>query len=222
MRDHKEEGLWGQMHGAPLWRVRVAEALASQAVRIRELEQENTTLRASTANSGGPCLYCKLPKEDWSKCAQGFPGCARGDDAMLCPHVGADLGSMDRIRELEQRLVQLEDEKNAYIDYVGDALGQDHDGESLWDAAQRVLSDRDRMREQIAAHEKECAGVQKDADRYIWLLAHMGLVASYAALWDPRFDKPLLRHLQDYIDIKISEDRGWIIEQRELLNDDAK
>lgn len=75
--------------------------------------------------------------------------------------------------ELRNRLANLEDEKNDYINYVGDALGQDHDGESLWDAAQRVLSDRDRirverdelrdevaeLRAQIAAHERECAGV---------------------------------------------------------------
>lgn len=47
---------------------------------------------------------------------------------------------------LRVRITALEDEKNAYIDYVGDALGQDHDGESLWDAAQRVLSDRDRVK----------------------------------------------------------------------------
>lgn len=47
--------------------------------------------------------------------------------------------------DLRARLVALEDEKNAYIDYVGDALGQGED-ESLWDAAQRVLSDRDRCR----------------------------------------------------------------------------
>jgi len=51
-----------------------------------------------------------------------------------------------RAKRAEARLVALEDEKNTYIDYVGDALGQDHDGESLWDAAQRVLSERDRLR----------------------------------------------------------------------------
>lgn len=51
-----------------------------------------------------------------------------------------------RAESLHQRLVALEDEKNTYMDYVGDALGQDHDRETLWDAAQRVLSDRDRLR----------------------------------------------------------------------------
>ena len=33
--------------------------------------------------------------------------------------------------------------KRTPIEYVGDALGQDHDGETLGDAAQRVLSERD-------------------------------------------------------------------------------
>ena len=66
-----------------------------------------------------------------------------------------------RAERAEARLVALEDEKNTYIDYVGDALGQDHDGESLWDAAQRVLSDRDRPRAAIeqAPHAWNCTYV---------------------------------------------------------------
>lgn len=62
-----------------------------------DLLAENDRLRASLANSGGPCAYCSLPKEDWAKCQQGFPGCPRADDAMLCPHVGS---SLDTEREL--------------------------------------------------------------------------------------------------------------------------
>lgn len=64
-----------------------------------------------------------------------------------------------RAERAEARLVALEDEKNAYIEYVGDALGQDHDGESLWDAAQRVLSERDRLRAAIerAPHSAGCS-----------------------------------------------------------------
>ena len=61
----------------------------------------------------------------------------------------------DEVDQLKSNLVALEDEKNSYIDYVGDALGQDHDGETLWDAAQRVLSERDRLRAELAgAHER--------------------------------------------------------------------
>ena len=37
---------------------------------------------------------------------------------------------------LASSLTAIEDEKNSYLDYVGDALGQAADGESLWDAAQ--------------------------------------------------------------------------------------
>lgn len=50
---------------------------------------------------------------------------------------------------LQSNLEALEDEKNTYIDYAGDALGQGDD-ESLWDAAQRVLSERDRLREALS------------------------------------------------------------------------
>ena len=50
------------------------------------------------------------------------------------------------IERLQSNLTAIEDEKNTYINYVGDALGQDYDGETLWDAAQRVLSERDRFR----------------------------------------------------------------------------
>lgn len=57
-----------------------------------EARKENDHLRASLANSGGPCVYCNLPREEWSSCKTGFPGCARGDDAMLCMHVGAAMG----------------------------------------------------------------------------------------------------------------------------------
>lgn len=71
-----------------------------------------------------------------------------------------------RVAELETRLVYLELDKNAYINYVGDALGQDRDRETLWDAAQRVLSSRERIRverdeleAQIAAHQRVCAGM---------------------------------------------------------------
>ena len=65
----------------------------------------------------------------------------------------------DEVDQLKSNLVALEDEKNSYIDYVGDALGQDHDGETLWDAAQRVLSERDRLRAELA----ECRAAASDA-----------------------------------------------------------
>lgn len=56
-----------------------------------ERAAEITRLRAALAASELPCQYCTLSKEDWAKCASGFPGCARADDAMGCPHLGAGL-----------------------------------------------------------------------------------------------------------------------------------
>jgi hypothetical protein len=62
-------------------------------VTIDALRDENTRLRAALANSDQPCVYCSLSAEDMSKCASGFPGCARADDAVGCPHLGAGLGN---------------------------------------------------------------------------------------------------------------------------------
>ena len=87
---------------------RYAASLERDNARIRELEKENNYLRASMANSGGPCVYCLLSREDWIKCRDGFPGCSRIDDAMLCPHVGAEIESQGRIRELEAKLSRVQ------------------------------------------------------------------------------------------------------------------
>lgn len=69
------------------------------------------------------------------------------------------------VARLKSNLAALEDEKNTYIDYVGDALGQDHDRETLWDAAQRVLSDRDRRKSELAAL-REVVSEIADGDCY--------------------------------------------------------
>lgn len=47
---------------------------------------ENTRLRAVSKD---PCVYCQLPAAEMAKCASGFPGCARADDLMRCPELGA-------------------------------------------------------------------------------------------------------------------------------------
>jgi len=67
------------------------------SVPIKEFE----SLKALVANGGGPCLYCALPKSEWSKCARGFPGCARGDDALLCQHVGVSMEADEKLRRAE-------------------------------------------------------------------------------------------------------------------------
>lgn len=60
---------------------------------IEAMIAENTRLRAALAQSDQPCAYCSLPADEWAKCANGFPGCSRGDDAMGCPHLGAGMES---------------------------------------------------------------------------------------------------------------------------------
>lgn len=66
-----------------------AEALLSAAAERDQIAQENTRLRAALAQSDQPCAYCSLPADEWEKCAHGFPGCDRADDAMGCPELGA-------------------------------------------------------------------------------------------------------------------------------------
>lgn len=63
----------------------------------------------------------------------------------------------DEIERLRSSALALEDEKNDYMDGVGDVLRQDHDGETLWAAAQRVMSERDRLRTELAEAKKEIA-----------------------------------------------------------------
>jgi len=45
-----------------------------------EARDENTRLRAALAQSDRPCVYCTLPKDEWSKCASGFPGCGSKEE----------------------------------------------------------------------------------------------------------------------------------------------
>lgn len=50
---------------------------------LQDLIEENNRLKAFIALSPLPCLYCGLTLANWSKCALGFPGCGRADDAAL-------------------------------------------------------------------------------------------------------------------------------------------
>ena len=57
-----------------------------------------------------------------------------------------------------------------------------------------------------------------DADRYIWLIANLGLIDEHVSKWDVRRHKPMLRYLQDFIDKGVYEDGPRFIKaQRELL-----
>lgn len=87
---------------------------AKDTAALKRLDAENTRLRAALAQSDRPCAYCTLPADEWSKCAQGFPGCDRADDAMGCPHLGATV-ERDRLRkaleDVGTRLIQVRDER---------------------------------------------------------------------------------------------------------------
>jgi len=68
--------------------------------------------------------------------------------------------------------------------------------------------------------ENHINSINRDADRYIWLLAHMGRVEQKARQWNPRTDKPLLIWLQDFIDEEMPKAGAkWIEKQRKILND---
>lgn len=86
---------------------RLTAALASEREARQKAEAENTRLRAALAQSDQPCAYCSLPAVEWAKCALGFPGCDRADDAMGCPELGAALERDDlraRVKALEEAL----------------------------------------------------------------------------------------------------------------------
>jgi hypothetical protein len=75
---------------------------------VIDTQDENTRLRAVLANGSGDCIYCKLPASDMSRCPDGFPGCARADDAVNCKHFGAALGLEDleaKLRAAEHKLM---------------------------------------------------------------------------------------------------------------------
>lgn len=82
------------------------DELRKSETALAESRAENDRLRAALANSGGPCAYCSLPKEEWAKCREGFPGCPRADDAMLCPHVGASLAADAAFEDREVAICQ--------------------------------------------------------------------------------------------------------------------
>lgn len=79
--------------------------LARQLEReLTEATSENNRLRAALASSKDPCVYCQLPKDEMTKCRSGFPGCARADDLMGCPELGAAL----EVERLERELAESE------------------------------------------------------------------------------------------------------------------
>ncbi len=103
---------------------------------LQDLTEENTRLRAALAQSPGACYYCQLPKEQWSKCRSGFPGCARVDDAFGCPELGA-MVEYAHLRELCCKLIgtwRSRDAENwmvtTEIEAIAEAIGYNEERDS--------------------------------------------------------------------------------------------
>lgn len=79
-----------------------------ELARLKALADENTRLRAALAMSDRPCAYCSLSAEEWNKCASGFPGCARADDAVSCSEFGAALENQVLRAEIGELRAEIE------------------------------------------------------------------------------------------------------------------
>ena len=61
--------------------------------------------------------------------------------------------------------------------------------------------------------------LRRDADRYTWLIAHMGRVESYVLARPATANTPLLVYVQEFIDAEMQKENSeWFIKQRALLN----
>jgi len=79
------------------------------------LEAENDYLRAQVGHSEKDCNYCGLGKLEQGKCANGFPGCARMDDQMLCGGIYDLADKASKIKELEAEVARLKSQLTPII-----------------------------------------------------------------------------------------------------------
>ncbi len=84
------EELWRLGHPAYVV-VHLRDEIERLSAEVARLTKENDWLRAYTAQSAKDCVYCGLGADEQGKCERGFPGCARGDDQMLCREVDVAL-----------------------------------------------------------------------------------------------------------------------------------
>ena len=100
---------------------------------LQDITEENTRLRAALANSPGACHYCQLPKDEWSKCRSGFPGCARADDAFGCPELGA-MVEYAHLRELCCKLIRslgiVDPDVRDCVEKIREAIGYNENRDS--------------------------------------------------------------------------------------------
>jgi hypothetical protein len=78
------------------------------------VKRENDFLRALVGNSDKACVYCGLGADEQAKCVMGFPGCARGDDQMLCRNFGDAAALHDMQKEADLARMELQLTANAY------------------------------------------------------------------------------------------------------------
>lgn len=93
---------------------------------LTEAAAENTRIRAALASSKDPCVYCQLPKDEMTKCRSGFPGCARADDLIGCPELGASFHA----EELQQKLTEARTRIKELVD-IGGALAAQIEVEAI-------------------------------------------------------------------------------------------
>ena len=93
--------------------------------KYEALSAENDKLRVLLATSNANCAFCGLPAAEMAKCANGFPGCSRADDMILCVHPTRQdlLDEVERLREHEARARWCE-ENRADVCYTENTCGE--------------------------------------------------------------------------------------------------
>lgn len=140
-------------HGATV--IELLQHIAALQSQLDAAKRENDFLRAYTGNSAKACVYCGLGAEEQGKCTSGFPGCARGDDQMLCREAAVGM-ERDELRKKVASLTQLVEAAESMAEGVFSHLHDNLctcatdndpcDWHKLWDAAEayRALSQEPR------------------------------------------------------------------------------
>lgn len=103
----------------------------------------------------------------------------------LIPYRRADL--------VDAELERLRDEKNSYIEHIGDVLGQDYDGETLLDAAERVLRELEKAQALCLEQDRMLA---MSAEREAKLKSQLDQLIAASTAVIARWDSPLWRDIE--------------------------
>jgi hypothetical protein len=121
---------------------------AEQAVEMAKLRAEIDRLRAALAKSKSDCAYCGLPAEEWAECRSGFPGCARADDANLCPELGTAMAASAEASELRAEIERLRQSAAEEPWLACKNCGAEHDDEN-----KEVIAELLRLRARVEEFE---------------------------------------------------------------------